>query len=268
MPLPIRCIRQTTLIAVLVLTTATASAQAFDAVRLYGAAPGQDLAVAGALVLSGPAYLGADKSRTQLLPLVDYQWANGWFAGLSNGLGLNLSDDRSSAFGLRLTADFGRKESRGPALLGMGDVGLKPEIGAFYNATTSSGLFATSSLRFGSGNSGDGLLLDLGAGYSVSLAPLWRMAIGVAATAANAKHLQAYFGVDAPQSLRSGYQVYTPKSGMRDARTNVSLTYAFDPRTAVTAALTARRLLGDASHSPLTQERDAVNAVLVVTYGF
>lgn len=181
--------QHTTLAAVLVLTTASASAQAFDAVRLYGAAPGQDLAVAGAVVLSGPAYLGADKRRTQLLPLLDYQRANGWFAGLSNGLALNFSGDRASAFGLRVTADLGRKESRGPALRGMGDIDIKPEIGAFYNVSTSGGLFATSSLRFGSGNDGGGLLLDLGAGYSLGLTPQWRMAVGVAATAANAEHI-------------------------------------------------------------------------------
>ncbi len=265
---PFRAFRALALVAIVTAQTPAAWAQAFDAVRLYGAAPGQDVGVAGAAVISGPAYPGADRRRTQLLPLLDYQWANGWFAGVSNGVGLNFSTDAASAYGLRVTADFGRKESRDAALRGLGDIPVKPELGAFCNVGAPGGLFATSSVRWGSGEDARGLVLDLGLGWSTSLTPQWRLGLGVAATAANAEHLRAYFGIDANQAARSRYGIYTPKAGMRDVRANASLTFAFDPRTSVTAALSARRLLADASDSPLTRERDAASAVLLFAYGF
>ena len=245
----------------------TVSAQTFDAVRLQALPPGQDLAVVGAVLASGLAYPGTDKRRTQLLPLFVYQWANGWFAGVGNGVGLNFSADRASALGLRLTADFGRKESRSPALRGLGNIDPKPEIGAFHNVASASGVFGTSSLRLGSGNNGRGFVLDLGAGVSAALAPQWRLFVGVATTVANAAHQQAYFGVDAAQAQRSGYRVYEPKAGVRDARASTSITYAFDARSAVTAVVSLRRLLEDAADRPLTQDRDAASAVPVYTYG-
>lgn len=54
--------------AMLLALTSWARAQAFDAVRLYSAPRGQNLGIAGAVVLSGPAYLGADRRRSQLKP--------------------------------------------------------------------------------------------------------------------------------------------------------------------------------------------------------
>jgi MipA family protein len=252
----------------LALAAGTAQSQAFDAVRLYGAAPGKNGGVVGAAVLSGAAYPGSDQRRTQFLPLLDYQWANGWFAGVSNGVGINLSGDPQLQYGVRLTADLGRKEKRDTALRGMGDVDARLEGGGFFNYVSPSGLFATSSLRAGSGDDGKGIVLDLGAGYGRMLAPRWRVAGGAALSVANAEHLQSYFGVNAGQSVLSGYPVYTPGSGVRDARANLALTYSFDPRTSLTMALSVKRMLGDAADSPLTRKRDAASGVVALTYGF
>jgi outer membrane scaffolding protein for murein synthesis (MipA/OmpV family) len=80
--------------------------------------------------------------------------------------------------------------------------------------------------------------------------------------------MQTYFGVDAIQAARSGYAIYRPSSGLRDVRVGSSLTYAFDPRSAMTAAVDFNRLLGDAADSPLTRRRGVASAVLVYTYGF
>jgi outer membrane scaffolding protein for murein synthesis (MipA/OmpV family) len=85
---------------------------------------------------------------------------------------------------------------------------------------------------------------------------------------ANAKHQQAYFGIDVAQAQSSGYGVYVPGAGLRDARVNTSITYAINPRSSVTALVSLRRLLGDAADSPLTQDRDAPSAVLVYSVGF
>ncbi len=257
-----------TLAASLGLPAQIACAQAFDAVRLYGAAPGKNGGLAGLAVIAGHEYPGSDERRLLVVPLLDYQWANGWFAGVTNGLGFNFSNRPDRQYGLRVTADLGRYEKRSRALRGMGDVEPSAEVGAFFNHLFSRAFFASSSLRVGSGEHHKGALLDLGAGYSSELAPRWRLGAGLAATLANADYLQSFFGITPAQSATSGYASYTPGAGLRDVRLNVSLTHRFNPRLGITAALSASTLLGDAKDSPLTRQQTAVNGILALSYAF
>ena len=252
----------------LMLAAGGAAAQAFDTVRLYGAAPGQDGGSAGLVLIHGSRYAGSDQTRTMLVPSIDYQWANGFFAGVSNGLGYNFSRQPSTQYGLRLTADFGRKESRATALRGMGDVDAAAQLGAFFNFAPSRELFFSSSLRYGSGNDKNGALLDLGVGSAHVLAPQWRLGLGLGATLTNAAYQQSYFGVTAAQALRSGYAVYTPGAGLRDLRANAALTYAINPQMSLTTAVSVSSLVGDAKDSPLTRKATAASVVVAFGYGF
>ena len=245
-----------------------AHAQAFDAVRLYGAAADRDGGTLGLAVVAGHAYMGSDERRTRAYPAIDYRWASGWFAGTTNGVGYNFSRQAGVQYGVRLTADFGRDESRSAVLRGLGDVDARPEIGAFYNLQPTAHIFLTSSLRYGAGQGRDGLLLDLGADLNAQVAPAWRLGAGVASTWANAAYTQSYFGVDAAQAARSGRGVYTAGAGVRDVRVSVSATYAITPRASATAALSYGRLQGDAARSPIVRDRAGVNGVLAVAYAF
>ena len=245
-----------------------ARAQAFDAVRLYGAGADRNGGTVGLAVVAGHQYMGSDERRTRAYPAIDYRWANGWFAGTTNGVGYNFSRQGGVQYGVRLTADFGREESRSAVLRGLGDVDARPEFGAFYNLQPTANTFLTSSLRYGAAQGRNGLLLDLGAGLGAQVAPAWRMAAGVAATWANADYTQSYFGVDAAQATRSGRSVYTTSAGVRDVRVSVSTTYAITPRASATAALSYSRLQGDAASSPIVRDRAGVNGVLALAYAF
>ncbi len=240
--------------------------QAFDAVRLYGAAPGEDAALVGAVLIAGTAYAGSDERRTMLVPLLDYQWTNGWFAGTANGIGVNLSKRPDLQYGVRLTADFGRKASRSDALRGMGDIDAAAEVGAFFNQSVTREVFLTSSLRYGAGDGG--MVLDLGAGYSTALAPAWRLAVGGAVTLADAAYLQSFFGVDSPQAAASGYAEYRPGAGLRDVRANLALTYSFSRQTSLTTGLSVSALQGDARDSPLVRQATTTSGVMVLSYAF
>ena len=250
------------------LAAPNAFGQAFDAVRLSSAAPGKDGGTVGAAVIAAYEYQGSDKRRTLVLPVLDYQWANGWFVGVTNGIGYNFSDSPQMQYGLRLTADLGRKESRASALRGMGDIDPAAEGGAFFNYSLPQGLFLTSSIRYGAGASKKGLVVDLGAGYSTAIAQKWHVSAGTGITLANAHYMQSYFGVTGAQSAASGYAAYTAGSGARDVRAKVALTYSIDQRTSVTAALSASSLLGDAKNSPLTRKRTSESGLVAITYAF
>jgi MipA family protein len=256
------------LAAVLVAAAPGASAQSFDAVRLHSAAPGTDGGSVGAAAIAGYAYPGSDQHTTWLVPVLDYQWANGWFAGVTNGVGYNFSASPELQYGVRVTADIGRKESSTSALHGMGDVDPRAEGGAFFNYRLAQGIFLTSSLRYGSGSHAKGLVADLGAAYLTEIRPRWHLAAGAGLTLANAHHMQSFFGVDSSQATASGYAVHTVGGGARDVHANLALAYAIDDRTSVALALSASSLLGDAKTSPLARQRTTTTEGLAFTYAF
>lgn len=212
--------------------------------------------------------MGSNERRVQVLPSIDYQWKNGWFAGLTNGIGYAFESRPDMQYGLRVTADIGRKQSRSNELDGMGSVQPRPEAGVFFNFLPTPELFFTSSLRYGAGNDRNGLQIDLGAGYGKQFTPQWRGVIGVAATYVNGNTMQAYFGVTPQQSAASGYAVYSPGAGFRDVRLNASLTYFIDRRWSITGAVTMSSLQGDARDSPIVFENTPVSGVLALSYRF
>lgn len=252
----------------LVVSQGTARAQAFEAVRLTGAAPGQSGGTVGAAVVAGPVYRGSDENQVRLYPGVDYQWANGWFAGTTNGIGVNLSRNPAMQYGTRVTVDLGRKERRSAALRGMGNVDVRPELGAFFNLIPAPGVLLTSSLRLGSGNDRDGWVIDLGANRSWRLTEATRLGLGVSATWADSNHQQSYFGVTPAQAIASGYAPYFAEAGVRDVRLSASWRYRIAPRTALTGAVSVGSLRGDARKSPLTRERSPVSGVFYVSHAF
>lgn len=222
----------------------------------------------GAVLLVGREYRGSDESRTRLMPSLDYQWSNGWFAGVGNGVGFNASGRPDMAYGLRVTADFGRDESRSTALRGLGDVPARPELGGFFNLSPMPGVMLNSSLRYGSGTGRDGLLLDVGAGWSTPLSPRLRLGASVAATWANGAYQQSYFGVTAVQSAASGLPVYSAGAGLRDVRVGLSLGYSLTPEWTLNGSLSHATLRGDARVSTLVRERATTSAALVLARRF
>lgn len=258
-------------IALVSTTLACASevhAQAFDAIRLYAAEPGKDGGLAGFVLLPTTEYSGSDERRTLVLPVLDYQWASGWFAGTTNGLGHNFSKRPDTQYGLRVTADFGRKESRSSALRGMGDIDAKAEVGGFYNVAMTDAISLSTSLRYGAGSGSDGLVADFGINYSLPIAPRWRVSVGGAVTLADKRYMQSYFGVSREQAASSAYAATTPSGGVRDARAGATLIYSVSPRTSLTLGLSASTLLGDAADSPLVEEKTTVGGLLAATVSF
>lgn len=171
-------------------------------------------------------------------------------------------------YGARLTAALGREESRSRALRGMGDIDARAEFGGFFTYLISREVSLSSSLRYSSGQDRNGLLVDLGLGYSTELSGDLRLGLGVAATLANAQYMQSYFGVTPAQAARSGYAMYKPGAGLRDVRVNLSLTYRINPNISATAGTSTSMLSGDASDSPLVRQKSTTTGLLAVAYSF
>ena len=254
--------------ALMAVSASSAHAQAFDAVRIFGPVDANGKGTIGAAVINSPEFLGSKQRKTMLLPVLDYRWNNGVFAGTSNGLGYLFNSAPNVQYGLRVTADFGRDADKSPALNGMGDIDASAEFGGFFNYFVSPQISLTSSLRYGAGNDHKGMVIDLGANYAMQFAPQWRGAVGIATTFANSNTMQTRFGVTPAQAITSGYATYSPGAGLRDARISASANHFFTRKMAITAAVSASALLGEAKNSPVVRSSSAVTGVLAVSYEF
>lgn len=244
-----------------------AHAQSFDSVRLDGP-DGEGHGRVGVAAIASHRYLGSDERRYLLLPTVEYRWANGWFAGVGNGIGYRFGSSPQLQYGVRLAADFGRKESRSEVLRGLGDIPRRPQAGVFLNWHPSRELGFSSSLRYGSGEDRDGLVADFGVQTGTQLAPRWRLGLGLGATWVNRAWMQSYFGITPEQSARSGYAVSTVDGGVRDVKLSTSLIHFINRDWAATLVVSATSLQGDAKDSVIVRERNPVSAVLALGYRF
>lgn len=231
--------------------------------------PGQpDGGTVGVALRVGPEYQGSNDTRVSLMPSIDYSWRNGWFAGVLNGVGYNASSRPDLAYGVRLTPNFGRKEHRSDDLRGMGDIDARAELGVFFNVSPIRELSLNSSLRYGSGNSRKGLVLDLGASWSRSVSQDLRLTASLATSWVNADYQRSFFGVDASQALRSGYASYAPGAGFKDLRLGALVVYRLSPSWSLTGTASYSSLLGDAKASPLVRDRAGFSGLLAAGYHF
>ncbi|MGQ0709083.1 MAG: MipA/OmpV family protein [Rhodoferax sp.] len=245
-----------------------AGAQTAAIVQLQYAPPQANGGAFGAILATAPAYSGSDEKTQLALPLLSYQWANGWFAGVDNGLGYNFSQRPDLHYGLRLGIEPGRRESSASTLRGMGDLPAYAEAGAFATRYWGEHWVLGAGLRHGSGPQREGTVLDLALQYQAPITAQWSWSAQVQTSWANAAHLQSHFGVDPQQSARSGYRTHAPQAGLRDVQGGASLHYAWQPRTRLVLSALATQLQGDAAHSPLVRERQAHSASMVLLHGF
>ncbi|MFZ3026096.1 MipA/OmpV family protein [Rhodoferax sp.] len=220
-------------------------------------------------VSAAPRYQGADETRTTGIPGFEYHWTNGLYVGGTDGLvGFQLNATPQLQLGLGLGSDEGRKASDSRYLTGMGDVDSRGTLNMHAKAAINDQFEMSAGLQLGSGSSGKGGLLNLGASYGVSLAPATRMSFNVEATLANADYMHDYFGVSAAQASASGYKRYTPNSGLRDVTVGLGLQHQISSEWMLFTNLNSTTLSNAAKDSPLVRKSTSQSPFVGVAYSF
>ncbi|MFZ6645374.1 MipA/OmpV family protein [Undibacterium sp. TJN25] len=222
----------------------------------------------GAALLSLPRYTGSDQRRLAEYPLFDAQWKNGAFVSLVSGLGYNLSKDPTIQYGLRVTVEPSRDESRSGRLHGLGDVDAALEPGVFFNYVPTANYALVSSLRYGSGVDRNGLQLSLGGRYTTALNNKHRLSATLDANWANSNYQQSYFGVTAAQAAASGYTQFTPSSGITDIRLGANWNWSIDSKWSLITGASVKHLVGDSARSPFVDQKNPVSVFSAASYSF
>ncbi len=84
----------------------------------------------------------------------------------------------------------------------------------------------------------------------------------------NDEYAQTLFGVDAQQSLRSGFAQYDPGSNATFMRFSLGAQYALTDKWILGSRITASRLLGDAADSPIVEDENQNTYALFMMYRF
>ena len=239
-----------------------AAAQFQGIVSLPPVGPGDSRLLLGGALLVRPAYPGSSDRLITLLPLIDYAHVNGFFASTGSGIGYSFINNQVTQVGVRLIPQLPRREADSSALRGMGDLGWGVEASAYATQRLTPNWVVGANVRAG----GRGGELDVGARYDMMLAPTLRASLVAFATAANAKSQQTSFGVDASQSITSGYPVTSPGAGLRNLHAGVTVNYFFGGRWFALGGLGIGHLVGDAADSPIVRERTTVTGFASIAY--
>jgi outer membrane scaffolding protein for murein synthesis (MipA/OmpV family) len=243
-------------------------------------------------VQSAPRYEGTGSRKLSALPLLQVQWSNGIFvSGMSAGM--HLSSSPTVEYGPLLAIHPGRDESgSGMAsdgvgatiaplapvertivlnghLAGMDEIGARLQAGVFYNTYLNPQWRLTSSLLVGAGREHDGARLDLGVQrLAFAAGERHRVSLSAGVGFVNRQYNESYFGVTREEASRSRFRAYEPGGGLQDAHVGARWNWTLSPSWMLTSNLQAKRLLGDAGKSPLTERSTNLTVSTAIAYRF
>ncbi|MGH8218600.1 MAG: MipA/OmpV family protein [Steroidobacteraceae bacterium] len=225
--------------------------------QLFEPNPPKWRTVLGLSAQVAPLYDGSKPYRVQGGPVIDVRYYNTAFASLGEGLGVNILHGDHYRFGMALGYDLGRQVSDYTSHLhGLGDIDPAPVVKVFGEVVLAKKfplVLRVDARQFAGG--ADGAVGDV----SVYL-PLpgsskrFVMFAGASVTFADRLYLQKLYGVDAAQSLASGYPEFFPHAGSNAEGLGFSATWFITRHVLLNVDAALDRLRGGAAASPITQE--------------
>lgn len=193
------------------------------------------------------------------------------FRSVDDNPSIALYDTGSFRLGAVGRMDWGRSQDASDHLLGMGDVGISVEGGAFAEWYPVEWLRTRAELRYGVGGF-DGVRGLLGADV-IWNSGQWRFALGPRLSYAGSGYMETYFGITPGQAalataLGNPLPVYNAGAGFDLVGATAQVTYNFRNGFEAGVYGTYGRLLGDAASSPLTTDANQFMAGISLSYTF
>lgn len=227
----------------------------------------------GGGVMLAPDYEGSDDYEFKPIPDIEINYRDSVILK-NNALSYNAlrAFDPASNWraGPRARYGFGRDQDDNAALRGLGDVDPSIEVGGFvgYGVGPWSGEL---SVLQDVGDGHEGLVAELGGGYSFRFTPRLGARLSASMTYADENYMQSFFGVTPAQALRSGYAAADADAGLKDAGLMFGMTYGLTENWALGGFVGYKRLLGDAADSQIVDGQGSANQIrtgLTLSYSF
>lgn len=226
----------------------------------------------GVTGMMAPDFEGGKKYLLSASPIISLGKAGAAtrFTSRNDNISLALVDDGGVRAGLTGKILFGRDDGDADALKGLDPVRWGGEAGGFFEFYPTDWLRVRAELRHGI-RSHNGFVGDIAADAFYDVTPVIRISGGPRVSFASSDYFDAYYGVDAKESVDSGLGEYHPGGGLKSAGVGGAITWKVtDP---MTASLFGEysRLMGPAADSSLVQERGDKNQFMFgvsTTYRF
>lgn len=238
----------------------------------------------GAGSLHAPTYEGDDDYAVSILPNIQFNYADRFFASVQDGAGYNWIQSESLSAGPIGRVRFSRKDDGDQSfavsgagtsdLVGLGDVDTSFELGGFLRYRSGPWSAGAELRQAVSGHEGLALDLNAGAGGVITgFGPPIIWSAGPRVKIVDESYNAAYFGVTPAQSAGSGLPVYEAGGGA--ARYGVGalglIPLDRDFKWSVVTFAGYDRLTGDSGDSPLVTLRgdaDQFSAGVFISYTF
>jgi len=255
------------------LALALASSLVMAQAPVGAAAPAGDWQLrGGGALLVQPRYSGGERLRALGAPLLEARWRENVFLSTVRGLGYEVRLGEGAALSLALAPDlYQRRAKDGDRLRGLDEVKIAPALRlggelalgpVFLNAV------ATQRLGSSGKPGGRGLHAELELGYGLLRSPDLALALGLSATAMDAKLGQALYGVSAAESARSGLARHSVGAGLHSVGGFAQASYRLDAHWLLFAKAGLSSLRGDAGESPVVLKRRQPSLALAVSRSF
>lgn len=209
-------------------------------------------------------YEGADTFRVQPFPLLSAHFGDR-VAVDPRGLTFKLFDTQGLSVAARAGYDFGRKEDASDSLKGLGDIGVGATVGTTIAYQFGPLRVYTSADKIIGGS--DGLQMTIG-GSATATYDKFVYEAGTSVTWADDKYMNAYFGVSQSQALLSGLPTYAAGAGLKRVDVSAAVTYNMTEHWLIRSEAGTGLLLGDAAHSPVTQDKVQLFGTFALGYKF
>jgi outer membrane protein len=117
-------------------------------------------------------------------------------------------------------------------------------------------------------NGDQGTIGVLGVYLPLELTSRFELTVLPSLTWANARQMQAFYGVTPAQSAASDFRVYDPRSGWQSAALELVGDWKIAGPWHLIGSVGYQRLLGNAADSPLTQDKNQWSGLLGLSYRF
>jgi outer membrane scaffolding protein for murein synthesis (MipA/OmpV family) len=238
----------------------------FDTARMNNepAKPDWSLIVGGGGIYE-PEYEGSDDLKVSPVPFVLFTYGE-WLE--IDPTGVTVTPLRHGDFSLSANVGYesGRDASDHADLRGLGGIDFAATLGA--RASYEWGpveLYAAVDQTLGGSES---LIGTIGVGYAAPVTERLILEANAEAILANDKHMDAYFGVNAAQSVASGLPQYKAEAGLKRVDVSVAATYLLSENWLIRGQAGLGILTGDAADSPIVKEKLQPSAQLFVGYKF
>jgi len=220
----------------------------------------QDTKVAlGLGVGAAPDYEGSDDYQAVPIPYVNVIWSNHMSINLlGNKAKVNLIPSPIWKGGLIGEYIPERDDVDNDRVDRMETVDTAVMLGGFFGfqyENWSASIEAMSDVADGN----DGSIIRLNGGYNIPIDQTWNLSLGVFSTWADDDYMEAYFGIDAADSARSGLSTFDADSGIKDVGLNLAATFKPWEQWGFMGLASYKRLLDDAEDSPVVDDEGDEN---------